>query len=107
MPCEIGGCGAKAKTVCPLCIYWIPSQNSKNYTCRRFYETRLLCTCDDITREECAFYEPKILKGRPNLSGIDWTDSKNEDLKKYKRVYMKEYMRNYRKKGTDDKEDRR
>ena len=82
MPCRINGCTSKARNVCPLCQHWEPSRTHRYYYCARYRLFRIVCdlpsesclTCDDYDAEDTSG-----LPGRPNISGIDWT---NEDDKK-------------------------
>lgn len=88
--CRIGGCPAQnLQSTCPECPHWTPSRSSKYYACRRWHDHHLCC---DLPRAACQGCEHHIEngtlpKGRPNESGIDWTDpdQKNEYLRQKKR----------------------
>ena len=93
--CERGGCADKARSICVTCPSWIPSRGSRYYSCRRYLEKQEPCAqpenaCASFgeTGVPCEHYLPPGDVGRPNESGIDWTDP--DARRDYMRIYMRQ-----------------
>ena len=84
--CAINGCHNRHPNVCPLCVHWSPTRKSRYYYCNRFYVDRITCELPKMACKTCPFYEGKGTRGRPNNTGIDWSD--NEQVKKYAQKKM-------------------
>ena len=92
--CAIGGCPAmNTRSVCPECSHWTPSRQSKYYSCNKWWSLRVKCDLPTAACNGCAFHMPKgtLRPGRPNDSGIDWTDP--EQVREYYRHKQQEFRR--------------
>lgn len=87
MPCHEDECQCKRNNVPTeqrvLCKHWYPSQGSKYFTCEWYELERQPCPFEGSPCETCQYYCKLETRGRPNKSGIDWTDP--EQVKGYRR----------------------
>lgn len=78
-----------------LCKHWYPSQSSKYYTCEFYELEQQPCPFEDSDGtspcETCEYYAKLETKGRPNVTGIDWSNP--EQVRDYKRKRYHEARR--------------
>lgn len=93
--CKIGGCADRSPSVCPMCRHWTPSRTHKYYRCIRYQQYRIVCDLPEGSCPTCQYYDDPAHRaggmGRPNFTGVDWSDP--DDVAEYKRERRRERKR--------------
>lgn len=83
---------------CVECPHWTPSRGSKYKNCLRHQQSRMKCDLPRSACDTCEHYmrPGTISTGRPNETGIDWTDPDEV------REYYANKQREHRKRSEAD-----
>jgi len=91
MPCDMKVCQCRKEKVSmrdrTLCKHWSPSQNSKYFNCEFYELEKHPCPFefDDGTSpcETCPYHAKLEGRGRPNHTGVNWSDK--DSINQYRR----------------------